>query len=237
MYKYFYPLLEHIDEHYLIVFDGMLRTLKRNDLTYNCCVHYTNQTPHVLVFQYFPMVQEPDNFMILVDLATRSRYRLNHFSSEYVQLAEIHPVHITMDVDRIAPTEAQKAAYENKKEELFDNIGMRDPNTIPRDLHVWVGTRIKKQHILSSGLYIARNGRFKQENVKNYTDYIPSEKYTVIDFPVNVMQFTDFLEQSGATHLTFLHSGTSVDNVYTDLYQGIFRNMEENFYAEADIPE
>lgn len=236
MYKYFYPLLEHIDNHYLLIFDGMLRTLKRNDLTYNCCVHYANQTRHVLVFQYFPMVQDPEDFMILVDLATRSRYRGKKLSKEFIDMADITPIHISMAVKKIAPTDAQKEGYEKEKERLFNTIGNRDPNTIPRNLHIWAGTHIKAGAIRSGEIYIARNSRFKKENVYNYKAFPESSSYTVIDFPVRVMQFTDFLEKSGATNLVFLHSGLSVDDVYADRYQAIFKQMED-IYAQADLSE
>lgn len=237
MYKYFYPLLENIDKHYLLIFDGMLRTLKRNDLTYNCCVHYANQTPHVLAFQYFPMVQDPNDFMILVDLVTRSRYRKQHISDEFIELAEIHPVPVKMEIKKLTPTDAQIDSYEKKKNELFDNIGNHDPNTIPRNLHIWAGTHIKAKEIRQDGTYLARNSRFKKENVYNYKSFIPSADYTIIDFPVRTMQFTDFLEESGAVNLTFLHSGLSVDDVYADRYQTILKEMKDTFYAKTNISD
>lgn len=234
MYKYFYPLLENINERYLIVYDGMLRTLKRNDLTYNCCCHYNNQTPNVLVFQYFPMAQDPDDYMILVDLATRCRYRAGKISGEYIKMAQMKPVHIHMSVHRIKPTENQVQEYEARKNELFEKIGNKDPNTIPRSLHMWAGSKIKKSAIYADHMYVARNSRFKKENVFEYKTAGESKEYFILDFPIRVMQFTDFLERSGPTDLTFIHSGLPVDDVYYQKYMDILEKME-GIYAQADL--
>lgn len=58
MYKYFYRLLEEIDENCLIVIDELMRTRNRAELIYNCSHHYLNQTPHRIVFEYFPIVEK-----------------------------------------------------------------------------------------------------------------------------------------------------------------------------------
>ena len=235
LYVHFYHLLETINTHYLLVFDGMLRTLKRGDLTYNCCVHYANQTPHVLAFQHFPMVQDPEDFMILVDLVTRNRYRKEALSSEYIKMAEIHPVRVNLSARRLVPTPKQIDAYSKKKNSLFDSIGQRDPNTIPRNLHIWAGSEVKKAAIRADETNIARNSRFKKPYVYTYDRFIKSQSYTILDFPVRVMQFTDFLEKSGASDLTFLHSGLPVDDVYFDRYSSIFKTMEDVFYDKTDL--
>ena len=51
MYKYFYRLLEEIDDKKLIIVDGCMRTQNRSELTYNCVHHYLNQTPHKIIFE------------------------------------------------------------------------------------------------------------------------------------------------------------------------------------------
>ena len=56
-----------MDASYLLIINECLRTRKRSDLTYNCLHHYLNQTPHRLIFEYFPFVSDPNDFMILLD--------------------------------------------------------------------------------------------------------------------------------------------------------------------------
>src|SRR5690625_2453550 len=66
-YPFFYRLVEEIDNDCLLVFDELLRTQNRSDLTYNCAHHYANQTEHKIVFERFPFIERPVDFMILLD--------------------------------------------------------------------------------------------------------------------------------------------------------------------------
>src|SRR5690554_5464799 len=74
-YKFFYRLLEEIDQDTLLVFNECLRTQKRSDLTYNCAHHYCNQTPHKIVFEHFPFIESKIDFMILLDFINKGKYK------------------------------------------------------------------------------------------------------------------------------------------------------------------
>ena len=66
-YNPFYRLLEEINETSLIIMNECMRTQNRSNLTYNCAHHYLRQTPHKIVFEYFPIIDRMNDFMILLD--------------------------------------------------------------------------------------------------------------------------------------------------------------------------
>ena len=232
MYKYFYPLLEKIDHSTLLIFDELSRTKKRNDLTYNCAHHYGNQTDKIIVFQYLPVIDNPEDFMILMDYAFPNRYKGQKFSSEMLNSAsiEIKPVSISLKSIDIDVTDDISEKYEQEKERLFETLGNKDPDTIPRQLHIWCGTA-KKQSIKPDDLYIARNARFKKTNVCDYNTDKKSDQYTVIDFPVRRLQFIDFLRRTGVKNIQFLNSGLSVDRYYYGDYSNWLSQIREVFYG------
>ena len=233
-YEYFYPLLEHINNHYLLVFDEMMRVKKRNDLTYNCCHHYGNQTKHVLVFNHLPIIDDVEDFMILVDFAFPNRFKGVSFDMTFLDGVEVVPVLPEIDEIRI-DSEDKRAKYEEKRDALFDGLGTKDPDTVPRELHVWCGTNCKKKSIGTEGNYLARNGRFKKPNVFTYKDFPQAEEFEIVDFPIRRLTFNDFLDRSGAKRVRFLNSGLSVD----EYYYGELKRWEETirgtFYETASI--
>ena len=234
MYKYFYPLLEHINHNYLLIFDEMMRVKKRNDLTYNCAHHYGNQTNHILVFNHLPVIDDPNDYMILVDYAFPNRYKGISFDATFLKYAAIKAVLPRIDSIDI-DSKDKVGKYEEKRDALFDNLGMKDPDTIPRELHVWAGTNCKKSSINAEGLYIARNARFKKSNVYTYKDFPEADEYTIIDFPVRQLNFNDFLLKSGAKRLHFLNSGLSVDRYYYNKIQEWAEMIRETYYDTAGL--
>ena len=63
MYRTFYRLLHEIGPNSLVVVNECLRTRKRSDLTYNCIRHVLAQTDHVMVFQWYPIIEELQDVM------------------------------------------------------------------------------------------------------------------------------------------------------------------------------
>lgn len=223
MYRYFYPLLEKIDHNTLLIFDEMMRTQKRNDLTYNCCHHYGNQTEHIMVFNWFPLIDNPEDFMILIDFAHPNVYKGQPYTPEYLRLDGVHIVDRMIEIQEHAVyadgkiPEEISAAYEDEKEMLFDNIGNKDPDTIPRTLHIWCGTHCKKDIVNSlDKVFIARNSRFKSDKVRKWTDRTYAGY--ILDFPVRQLQFNDFCETSGRNVFAFVNSGLSADKYYFRRY-------------------
>lgn len=234
MYKFFYRLLEEIGDNTLLVFNECMRTQNRSDLTYNCAHHYCNQTPHKLVFEHFPFIEQPGDFMILLDLLNKGKYKGKSFSPEYLQAEDIRVKlhHYTLQTLDMPITNKDLARYNAKREQLFVDLGNSDPDTIPRQLHVFVGNA-KRQMVDSLHSYVARNDRFKLPNVTTYKHVEPRD-YILIDFPHRRIDFNDFLKTTGQTYIRFISSGLKVDLYYMSELQSWIERLGE-FYAEASI--
>jgi hypothetical protein len=231
-YKFFYRLLEEIDPNTLLVFNECLRTQKRSDLTYNCAHHYCNQTSHKIVFEYFPFIEDKADFMILLDFLNKGKYKGKGFSWEFLQEEDVQvkPISFTLHtIDMIAPN---LMGYERKKRQLFANLGNSDPDTIPRQLHIWAGND-KKQMIDPAQRYVARNARFKMPNVVTYKDVEPGE-YILLDFPHRRIDMNDFLKVTGMTHLRFVNSTLKVDQWYINEFRAWAERLGE-FHAKASV--
>lgn len=233
MYKYFYPLLEKIDHNTLLIFDEMMRTRKRTELTYNCCHHYGNQTGHILVFEWFPMIEQPEDFMILLDFAFPYVYKGQPYSPEYLRLPEVTVKNQMEEIvsEKVEITEEIEEQYEEEKERLFKNIGNKDPDTIPRTLHIWCGTHCKKDAVKNRKC-LARNSRLK--TTKKWTDLEPAEY--IVDFPIRQLQFNDYCKNVETKTFHFLNSGLSADEYYFKTYKEWLERLGE-MYVESSIYE
>jgi len=236
-YKFFYRLLEVIDNRTLLVFNECLRTQNRSDLTYNCAHHYCNQTPHKAVFEYLPFIEQNADFMILLDFLNKGKYKGKSFDYQFLSDEDVKVKSIDFNLILIdyPATAVDTKKYEAKKDQLFKNIGNADPDTIPRQLHVWVGN-LKKKLIHSPHMcarYVARNDRFKMPNVATYKGIVPGD-YIVIDFPHRRIDFNDFLKITSIKNIRFINSGLKVDLYYIDELNRWIERLGE-FYAKASI--
>jgi hypothetical protein len=235
-YKPFYHLLEVIDERSLLVFNECMRTQNRSDLTYNCAHHYCNQTPHKIVFETFPFIEDKDDFMILLDFLDKGKYKGKSFDWSFLHDEDVRakPRRIIAESIDVGHTAKALQEYEKKKVQLLDGLGNSDPDTIPRNLHVFVG-RYKAAHILPGLEYVARNDRFKLPNVTTYK-HVERRDYIVIDFPHRRLDFNDFLKTTGMRRVQFLNTGLKVDQHYFRELQHWIGRLEE-FYAKASLCE
>ena len=247
LYKFFYPLLEKIDNSYLLVYDECMRLKKRNDLHYNCMHHYSNQTKHKLVFEFFPYIDEPNDYMILMDLVDAGKYQGKwRYTGKYTKQGfdyslfdeipvSVNPQTFLLSKIDVEITGKDKNKYAEKKQSLFDNLGNKEPDTIPSALSVFVGN-MKAKSLDDTQIYIARNKRFKKSNVATFAEYPKDEKYSIIDFPLRQLVFNDFVKSSGAKEFAFLHTGLPVDKYFYDRYAKFFEEVKE-FYAQANLYE
>lgn len=233
-YEYFYRLLEVIDKNTLLVFNECLRTQKRSDLTYNCAHHYANQTRHVIVFEYFPFIENASDFMILADYQTPGKYKGRSFDYQFLHDEDVscisHELAITSLDCPISPKEI--ARYEHKKKQLFESLDQGDPDTIPRQLHLFAGN-FKKSVIIPWCQYVARNDRFKLPNIRTYKDAVDSD-HIIVDFPHRRIDFNDFLKSTGMHNIQFVNSGLKVDIYYLNELYAWNKRLGE-FYAQASV--
>lgn len=234
MYKFFYRLLEEIDNTVLLVFNECMRTQNRSDLTYNCAHHYCNQTEHKIIFEHFPFIDDDQNFMILLDMQNKGRYKGKSFNSQFLRDEDtiVKPVKFSLEIIDVAISNKDREKYEAKKEQLFSELGTGDPDTIPRQLHIWAGN-LKKKDIGPFLHYVARNDRFKLPEVTTYKA-ITRNDYIIIDFPHRRIDFNDFLKTTGITTIKFLSTDLKVDRYYINKLQSWIDRLEA-LYAQASI--
>ena len=114
MYVTFYRLLQEIDAQTLIVINACLRTQNRYDLTYNCIRNFLNQTSHQLIFQRLPQIDTADDFMILFDFDTRSRWKRRPFDPYLVQQesqVSLRPLPLSFSKIDVPTSEKTKSKY------------------------------------------------------------------------------------------------------------------------------
>lgn len=235
MYRTFYPLLGEINKNYLLVINELLRNKNRNNLTFNCLRHYLNQCGGQIIFEYFPIIDNKDDFMALLDFDTNSKFKGSGFNWCLLHEANIQcvPHKLTLRVDKVdLPAEAE-IAYEKEKNRLFDNIGNKDPDTIPRSLHIWCG-KFKRSAILPDNQYIARNARFKMPNVTTFANVTAGAQYIMLDFPHRRLDMNDFLRRTSQQDVTFISTGLRVDQYYISEFNRWIERLEE-FYAQASV--
>lgn len=231
-YKFFYRLLQEIDGRTLIVVNECLRTQDRNDLTYNCIRHFLNQTTHQLVFQHLPMIDTFDDFMVLFDFDTRSRWKREKWRPDLLGECRVEARNMAPTFEPIAvETDAKtRAAYAKEKRKLVDGIGLKDPHTIPRNLLLMAG-KAKVPHVRAEDAYVGRNNRFDLANLTTYREAADATARTVFELPHNFVDFCDFLAVTRQTTVPALVSDLKVDAWYLDRYQAWARRLRDGYAA------
>lgn len=235
MYRTFYPLLEEIDDSYLLIMNECMRTSNRSELNYNCIAKYTNQTSHRIVFEWLPFISDEKDFMILLDFENSQKYKglsLNDIDLDAEDIMCV-PRKYKMNVIKVELPNNVDELYEKEKERLFSEIGNKDPNTIPRHLHIWTG-KWKKAYLTDDRLFIARNARFKKKNIVTYKNAKQGEKYILIDIPHRRLDFNDFLRKTHQNEFDYISTGLSIDKVYIDEFNK-WEECLEGFYVKTGI--
>lgn len=234
-YKYFYRLLEEIDESGLIVINECMRTQKRSDLAYNCAHHYLNQTPHRIIFEFFPIIDSKDDFMILLDFENKGKYKGKSFDYVYLQTEDVKvkPFPVRIKALPVEASEVDRKRYEKKKQQLFDSLGNKDPDNIPRALQLLAGD-LKKKAIDSGKLYVARNKRFKLPNVYSYGEITGPGKYILIDTHFRRLNFNDFLKSTKMNVISYLSTTLPIDTAILNEF-ATWKARLDAIYAQASI--
>lgn len=218
-YKVFYRLLQEINQKTLIVINECLRTQNRHDLTYNCIRQYLNQTPHSVVFQYLPIIDTFNDFMVLVDFVTQSRWKRENFSTSVLEGVQVRIVEQTPRFTQIPvkTTAVMRTMYQKEKRKLIDGIGLRDPHTIPRNLYL-VGGKAKAAAVESGTRYLGRNTRLKIPNLVTYREDRYEGQHTVLELCHNMIDFADFLTLSRQRDIAVMVADLKVDRWYFDRF-------------------
>lgn len=219
-YKFYYRLLQEIGSNTLLVINECLRTQNRYDLTYNCLRNFLNQTQHQLIFQYLPLIDQAEDFMTLFDFDTRSRWKREKLSADLLRESRIEArrVPISFQAVPVETSERLKAEYQAQKAKLFDDLGLKDPHTIPRNLYLMSGKA--KFAAADGGWYVGRNNRFKMERLQTYKESAyQNAPYTVFELCHNFIDFADVVSLSGQHSFDVLTADLKVDHWYLARYQ------------------
>jgi hypothetical protein len=240
MYRTFYRLLQEIDGQTLIVLNECLRTQNRYDLSYNCIRNYLNLTTHQLIFQQIPIIDTADDFMILFDFDTRSRWKRQPFDAGLVaqeSRARVCPLDIHFEAVPVPTSAKTKARYAAERARLFAEIGSKDPHTLPRNLYL-IGGADKRAYIESQALplfgdadqaYVARNKRLGNHRIVTYGEAGPGQPYTIAELPHRFIDFADFIRQTGQTCFPVLLADLKVDHWYFERYTDWARRIHDTY--------
>ena len=234
MYKYFYRLVEEINNKSLLVFDECMRTQNRSELIYNCAHHYCNQTQHKIVLEYFPIINNIENIMILFDFIDKGKYKGKGYKEYLLDEIDVKSINRVpeFEVIEVETTEKEQQSYEKEKEKLFNNLGKKHPDTVCTALELFVG-KFKKTKITQYDMYIARNLRFKQENILTFKE-AEIKNLIMIDFPTRQLELNDYIKKTKTEKLNFISSKMKVDEYYVGEYER-FKKECEKIYAKTNI--
>ncbi|MFA5305919.1 MAG: hypothetical protein WC365_00570 [Candidatus Babeliales bacterium] len=151
--------------------------------------------------------------MILLDFENKGKYKGKSFDYLFLQQEDIliKPHKVKMELLPAEVSGSERVQYDAKKESLFDNLGGKDPDTIPRTLQLFAGD-LKKKAIQPDKLYVARNKRFKLDNVLSY-DEAKKGEYIIIDTHYRRLNMNDFLKITGMEKIKYLCTTLPIDNV------------------------
>ena len=233
MYRTFYRLIQEVGSQTLLVLDSCMRNKDRNCLTYNCLRHVLNQTTHQLIFEPLPIIDTIDDFMILFDFDTRSRYKRSPFSQDLLGECSISikPVRPSLSEFRVITSKATKALYQREKRARIEGIGLKDPHTIPRNLYL-IGASTKFDAIsdLDDVHFVARSRRPKATNIHGYGESsYPHAPYRVIEFPHDFSTFRDFMTAAKQVMFEVVTTDLKVDAWYFARYTDWCQRVSDAF--------
>lgn len=238
MYRTFYPMIEKVRPDSLIIVNEALRTTNYQDLKVNCATVWINQTPHRIIFNTLPFIEDKEDFRILQKL-DQGMKQVEKF--DYVQLQSqdirIKPYKIKLEViEMIKTTDKQKASYNKLRDKLAKEIEEsvnKDPDNLPRRLQLKAGD-YKKSCINEDLYYIARNGRFKPDNVETYQNFDKNKNHIIIDLPTARLNLVDYIVETKTNKLNYISTDLSIDNYLITEFSR-WKGRLDAFYAKANL--
>ncbi len=227
----FHRLINEISKTTLLVIDECLISQSSNTTTYNTLRHYLRQTDHQLIFNYVPQINTADDFMILFDFDTKSKWVYRKFdidlihSNSQVYCKSVIPEFefIKLPYDKLI-----SQRYNIMRDKLFKSIDLKDPHTIPRSLYI-VGNIDKMEYIKKfkrDELYVSRLKR-PYKNVKSYLYLEPLTTYHIAEFQHRFIDTVKFFQHTKQSTCKVLVSDLKVDYWYMNRYSEWRGRIEE----------
>lgn len=133
-YTEYYHLLQVVGPRSLIVLNECLKSTERNGLKYNCIRKYMIQTPHRLVFNYWPILKQERDFAILYDMISDNPW----WKEKYEYITEFegvtdHGFEFVLEKVDIRFSQEVVEQYAVEKRRAIEAV-KKDPDIIPRRL-------------------------------------------------------------------------------------------------------
>lgn len=205
-YKVFYKMLSIIGGDTLVIINECLRDANKFCLTYNCLKHFLKLTKNIVIFQSIPIINSKEDFGILK--------MFNDYSDN--RTIKLKQLNLSLEIDEVELNKEDFFLYENEKEKQFNKIGNRDPEIIPRSLHLYCGN-FRKRMLEMDRKYICRTIRYKNFNFATYNKYDDFNRI-VFDFPNSFIKFRDYLTENKLNEIVCILSNSKVDNFYKGKY-------------------
>ena len=213
-----------------------MRTKNRHELTYNCIRLYLDQAGHRLIFQALPLIEDVEDFAILFDFDTQSRWKRSPFKDLPLHEAQIEIVRPVPVSFRAVPVETDskiKAAYARERERLFAEAedSDKDPHTLPRNLYL-VGGKAKVAHVEPGRPYLGRNNRLGIPALRTYReDAYPEKDYAIFELPHNHIDLADVVTLTGQGAYDVLVADLKVDAWYFDRFTSWAQRIADAYAA------
>lgn len=234
-YKVFYKLLQEINQNTLIIIDECLKNKNRQNLNYNCIRHFLQQTNHQIIFNYLPIIDSIDDLFILFDFDTKSKWK-NKIDTSLLKNGNIikNKIDICISKINVPIKDNDSIKYDYEKNKLIKNIGLKDPDTIPRNLYLFSGG-LKFSYVLNNNkndYFIGRNNRYKIKNFNTYKDSLYEGKnYIIFEFCHNFIDFINFINLTHQVKFNVLYCNLKIDQWYYDRYINWIKEIN-NVYSK-----
>ena len=219
-YVHFYRWLQEIGPGSVLVLDEPMHDTERSSLPLNCLRHYTGKAPETIVFSYLPMVEDREDFMILFDLATKSRWRqskLDDAPLHETQIVSLGPRRIHFSARELPVDEQTASRVAACKRKLIDGIGSTDPHTIPRRLYQETGMVRFAAVTGTDTPLVGRNNRFKLTHLMSFRE-ADARPRTVFELCHEHAVFNSWLARTRQEDVEVLVADARVDRWYFDRY-------------------
>lgn len=223
-YAYYYRIIENTTKKTLIIINEILKDTNRYNLTYNCIRVFLNNTNHILIFNYLPIIYSREDFCSLIDFDTRTRFKYFKLKDIDLNLIDIKYKRIDLRLNKIMVPKrgfSYEDIYLSYKKKLFKEFDSKDVHVLPRKLQLFT-SKIKTNYSNNEKCI----GRTKSKNIISFKS-LPKEKLKIIDLPFNMIDLINYLYISKINIIDVVSTGLKVD-----LW---FENRVENFIKELNF--
>ena len=133
-YQVMYYYLQNITENSLLILNEVLTTKNRYCLDYACIRHFCQNKPKILIFNYYPIIDNPEDFMILNDFNSENPFKKEQYKyiTKFKDIV-LNEVKFEVEPVKIELNEQEIKEYKSLKEKIFREI-KKDPGILPRRL-------------------------------------------------------------------------------------------------------